>query len=252
MTEIAWVKNLDGSKGQTWNPLMGCNKISPGCANCYAEKMAIRLKAMGVGYYQDVVSEKGWNGIIHLEESVLEKPLKRKKPTTYFVNSMSDLFHNDVPIEFIQKVFDVMNRTPQHTYQVLTKRANRLLDVCHLVNWAENIWMGVSVENQFFTSRIDYLIQTPAKVKFLSCEPLLSDLDLSLKYIDWVIVGGESGHKARPIKQEWVENILKQCQESNVPFFFKQWGGRYPKANGNELNGVKYEQMPFQKVVVLS
>lgn len=246
MTTIEWVKSADGTMGETWNPLVGCNKISPGCANCYAEKMGKRLKAMGVPAYQSVVNDKGWTGNIELVESALDKPLKKKKRTVYFVNSMSDLFHDQVPVDFIQRVFEIMNNTPQHTYQVLTKRANRLLELSDKVTWSENIWMGVSVENQLMTSRIDYLRQVPAHIKFLSCEPLLSDLDVDLADIDWVIVGGESGTKSREIKQEWAENILRQCREKNVPFFFKQWGGRTPKANGRELNGKIYDEMPIK------
>jgi protein gp37 len=243
-TSIEWVKNPDGTKGQTWNPLVGCKKVSPGCKNCYAERMAQRLKAMGMESYQEVVNEKGWSGKIQLVESVLEKPLKRKKPTVYFVNSMSDLFHKDVPVEFIQKVFQVMQETPQHIYQILTKRHERLSEVSPLLDWSNNIWMGVSVESQKYVHRVDYLRDIPAGVRFLSCEPLLTNLQLDLTNIDWVIVGGESGFNYRQIKEKWVENILNQCQEANVPFFFKQWGGVHPKSGGRVLNNQVYNEMP--------
>lgn len=244
-TKIEWVQNPDGTKGDTWNPLVGCHKVSPGCQNCYAEKMAQRLKAMGMESYQEVVNEKGWTGKIQLVESSLQKPLKRKKPTVYFVNSMSDLFHQDVPLEFIKKVFNVMNQTPQHLYQILTKRPDRLAKLSPLLDWSENIWMGVSVESQKYVNRIDSLRSIPCGVRFLSCEPLLGNLQLDLTNINWVIVGGESGFNYRPIQPQWVENILSQCQAKNVPFFFKQWGGVHPKSGGRILNEKLYNEMPY-------
>lgn len=244
MTKIQWVKNQDGTQGETWNPLVGCKKTSPGCANCYAESMAKRLKAMGVESYQDVVDDRGWTGKIALVESALDKPKKKKKPTVYFVNSMSDLFHKDVPLEFIKKVFQVMNDNPQHTFQVLTKRHDRLESISHELTWTKNIWMGVSVESQQYVERIESLKKTDACVKFLSCEPLLSDLDMDLDGIHWVIVGGESGPRFREIKQEWIENILSQCQSKNIPFFFKQWSGYRPSTLDRKLNGLTYDEMP--------
>lgn len=245
MTKIEWVVNPDGTKGETWNPLVGCKKISPGCANCYAERMARRLKTMGISSYQDVTKEDGfWSGQISLIEDSLEIPSRKKKPTTYFVNSMSDLFHNEVPFEFIQKVFSVMNKNPRHTFQVLTKRHKRLEEVSPSLNWTHNIWMGVSVENQDYIERVESLKKTEAHIKFLSCEPLLGPLDLDLEGIDWVIVGGESGPKFREVKAEWIESILAQCETVNVPFFFKQWGGFNAKKQGNLLKGKIYQNFP--------
>jgi protein gp37 len=202
----------------TWNPTTGCNKLSAGCNFCYAETMSKRLKAMGQTKYK--------NGFkLTLHEDVIYHPYQWKKPKTVFVNSMSDLFHKDIPLEFIQKVFKVMNETPMHTYQVLTKRADVLLKYDNLITWTPNIWMGVSVENSKVVERIDLLRKTHAQTKFLSIEPLIGALpSLDLTNIDWVIVGGESGHNARPIKHEWVVDIKKQCKRSKTSFFFKQWG----------------------------
>jgi len=230
----------------TWNPVTGCNKISPGCKFCYAERMSKRLKAMGSANY-----ENGFKLTLH--EHVLELPLKWKKPQTIFVNSMSDLFHKNVPLEFIQKVFDVMNRTPWHTYQVLTKRSDRLKELSDELNWGKNIWMGVSVENQDYTYRIDDLRNTNAFIKFLSVEPLIGPVrKLKLKNIHWVIVGGESGPKARPMKPEWVLDIKDQCKSANdgagVPFFFKQWGGINKKKTGRLLEGRTWDELPVLKV----
>lgn len=224
----------------TWNPTTGCNKISAGCKFCYAEVMAKRLKAMGVDKYSN-----SFDLTIHEDE--LATPYSWKKSKMVFVNSMSDLFHKDVPIEFIQKVFRVMKDNPQHVFQILTKRADVLLyyDKEGLLEWTHNIWMGVSVENKTFTKRIDLLRETSARTKFLSCEPLLGPLpDLNLKDIDWVIVGGESGRTPRPMKKEWVIDIKEQCKKSDVPFFFKQWGGTNKKKTGNLLDGEKYLEMP--------
>ena len=243
-TTIEWVQNPDGTKGETWNPVVGCSKVSPGCMHCYAETMAKRLKAMNMQQYQDVIGDKGWTGKLQLVESSLKKPIGKKKPTVYFVNSMSDLFHEDVPIEVIKKVFDVIGQTPWHIYQILTKRHQRLVELADELDWHQNIWMGVSVENQNYIERVDCLRQVPANVRFLSCEPLLGPLELDLTKIHWVIVGGESGLKHRPMKEEWVRSIREQCQDAEVAFFFKQWGGRTPKAGGRLLDEKIWDEMP--------
>lgn len=222
----------------TWNPTTGCDKISAGCKYCYAEVMTRRLQAMGVEKYKD-----GFKLRIHPE--ALTIPYTWKSQKVVFVNSMSDLFHKDVPIEFIKKVFEVMNET-EHVYQVLTKRADILLKYHKQLKWTHNIWMGVSVENENTTSRVDFLRQTNAKVKFLSCEPLIGPLpNLDLQGIDWVIVGGESGRKPRPMKEEWVLEIMDQCKANDVKFFFKQWGGTNKKKTGRELKGKLYNEMPL-------
>ena len=240
----------------TWNPVTGCNKISPGCKYCYAEVMSKRLKAMGTEKYKD-----GFKIKTHADS--LNIPFTWKKSKVVFVNSMSDLFHPEVPVEFIQAVFLVMNQTPQHTYQVLTKRSDRLLELSSLLNWTPNIWMGVSVENEKYTFRVEELSKTPAKVKFISVEPLIGPVrTLQLDQINWVIVGGESGHKARPLKKAWIEFIKNQCDEKQIPFFFKQWGK--PKFNidptdptiqsdhpqhakgGCQLDGKVYRQLPVK------
>lgn len=240
----------------TWNPVTGCNKISPGCKNCYAEVMTRRLKSMGVEKYSE-----GFK--IRTHPDTLTTPFTWKKSKVVFVNSMSDLFHPEVPLDYIKAVFAVMNQTPQHIYQVLTKRSERLLEVATELNWTENIWMGVSVENEKYSYRIDELARTPAKTKFLSIEPLIGAVKtVNLENINWVIVGGESGHKARPLKKEWVDDIKVKCEASNVPFFFKQWGK--PKFNANpedptidakhpdhakggcQLDGKIYRQMPVK------
>lgn len=222
---------------QTWNPTTGCNKISQGCKYCYADSFAKRLQSMGVEKYKN-----GFSLTIHPD--VLNEP-KKWKPSVIFVNSMSDLFHEDIPLEYISQVFKVMNECPQHQFQVLTKRAERLEELSPLLNWTENIWAGVSVENQETTFRIAHLQRTGAFIKFLSCEPLLENLpDLDLALIDWVIVGGESGHRARPIKESWVLDIRDQCQKASVAFFFKQWGGKNKKLSGRLLEGKTYDEMP--------
>ena len=224
----------------TWNPLTGCTKISPGCKHCYAERMALRLQAMGQANYV--------NGFtLTLHEEALELPLRWKKPQTIFVNSMSDMFHAGVPLVFIFKAFDVMRRAHWHRFQVLTKRADRLSALSEQLPWADNIWMGVSVENESYTYRIDHLRDTGAAIKFLSLEPLLGPLDnLCLDGIDWVIVGGESGPGARAMKSEWVISIRDQCVEAGVPFFFKQWGGVWKKKFGRTLEGQTWDQMPLR------
>lgn len=223
----------------TWNPTTGCTKVSQGCKFCYAEVMTRRLKAMGQEKYKD-----GFKNVrVHPETLAL--PYSWKSPKIVFVNSMSDLFHEQVPIGFICDVFKVMNDNPQHVFQVLTKRAERLFELNKKLHWSHNIWMGVSVENEDVINRIDYLQRTKAKTKFLSLEPLIGELpNLNLKNIDWVIVGGESGSTPRPIESEWVIDIQKQCEKANVAFFFKQWGGRNKKMNGRVLNGKIYNEMP--------
>lgn len=229
----------------TWNPVTGCDKISQGCKFCYAERMAHRLHAMGVDRYRN-------NFDVTLHEDLVDLPFKWAKPKIVFVNSMSDLFHEDVPLRFIQKVFSTMNRCPQHVFQILTKRSQRLLEISHELSWSSNIWMGVSVENEKVQDRIVDLSQVPAKVRFLSCEPLIGALDhLPLNGIHWVIVGGESGPGARPMKSEWVDSILKQCQEQDVSFFFKQWGGVRKGRTGRMLHGRTYDEMPLKLAYTL-
>jgi len=237
----------------TWNPTTGCTKVSQGCKNCYAEVMSKRLKAMGVLKYKN-----GFKVALHPEE--LAKPFSWKKRKIVFVNSMSDLFHPEVPLEFIQSVFDVMNST-NHIYQVLTKRPERVKELENKLKWSENIWLGTSVEEETVVKRAVDLVKCGAKTKFLSVEPLIGPVNsLNLKGIDWVIVGGESGHKARPLKQEWVEHVKTLCKISNTPFFFKQWGKKSFNSNpedptiakehpmhakgGCQLNGEVYREMP--------
>lgn len=231
---------------QTWNPIVGCTKISAGCKNCYAETLAKRLRAMGTPGYE--------NGFaLTLLPHRLNEPLQRKKPTVYFVNSMSDLFHEKVPDSYIESIVDVMQRTPQHAYQVLTKRGARMARFFRNRSVPENVWLGVSVENQRHgVPRIDHLRTIAAKIRFLSVEPLLEDVGpLDLTDIHWVIVGGESGPKARPMAPEWADAVRKQCQSQNVAFFFKQWGGwgadgkrRAKSKNGRLLNGRTWDEMP--------
>lgn len=222
----------------TWNPTTGCTKISAGCKFCYAEVMTRRLHAMGIEKYKD-----GFK--VRTHEDAIGIPYSWKGSKTVFVNSMSDLFHPEVPFEFIQKVFGVMNNTPQHTYQVLTKRAERLYELHHQLKWTKNIWMGVSVEDERVIDRIDFLREINAAIKFLSCEPLIGPLkNMNLNNIDWVIVGGESGRKARPMNEKWVWDIKLQCQEQEVLFFFKQWGGTNKKKAGRKLAGMTYDELP--------
>lgn len=222
----------------TWNPLTGCTKISPGCKHCYAERMAKRLQAMGQPNYRN-----GFKLTLHAH--ALDIPLHWKQPQMIFVNSMSDLFHEQVPLEFIQKVFDTMTKASWHTFQVLTKRSARLLELDKELIWPENVWMGVSVENLNQIIRIDHLRQSHANMKFLSLEPLLGPLtNLNLNGIHWVIVGGESGPGARPIQQSWVVSIRDKCQNARVPFFFKQWGGKNKKKSGRELDGQTWDELP--------
>jgi protein gp37 len=222
----------------TWNPVTGCNKISPGCKHCYAERMAKRLQAMRQPNYI--------NGFeLTLHERILELPLMWKKPQTIFVNSMSDLFHENVPADFVQKIFHIMERAYWHRFQILTKRSERLLELNPKLSWNFNIWMGVSVENQEYSFRVDHLRKVGAKIKFISFEPLLGPINgLNLRGIDWVIVGGESGPQARPMDAGWAVNIRDQCQTMKVPFFFKQWGGPNRKKTGRKLEGRTWDQIP--------
>jgi len=227
----------------TWNPVTGCTKVSPGCKHCYAERMALRLQAMGQNNYR--------NGFrLTLQPDMLAAPLSWKKPQTIFVNSMSDLFHADVPLDYIQRVFAVMRRAAWHRFQVLTKRSERLAELDRRIQWAANIWMGVGVESDAYRSRIDDLRTTTAAIKFLSLEPLLGPLErLDLDGIDWVIVGGESGPGARPVDPGWVRDLRDQCRAAGVPFFFKQWGGTNKKKAGRTLEGRLWDQMPVRSVL---
>ena len=232
-SKIEWTES-------TWNPISGCTKISRGCDNCYAEKMAFRLQAMGTKGY-----ENGFEVTLHPES--LEKPLKLKKPQMIFVNSMSDIFHDKVPDAFIFEIFKVMNKASWHTFQVLTKRPKRLEKLNYKVHWSDNIWMGVTVESNDYVQRVDVLRQNcSAKVKFLSVEPLIDSVDrIDYTGIDWVIVGGESGSGARIMKKEWVVDVQQKCEKKRIPFFFKQWGGVNKKANGRKLDGKVYDELPI-------
>ena len=227
----------------TWNPVTGCDKVSPGCKYCYAEVMARRLKGMGQPNYRD-----GFK--LTLQPHMLERPLAWRRPQMIFVNSMSDLFHESVPIAFIERVFETIRRAHWHTFQILTKRAERLEEIGATLPWPANLWMGVSVEREDYSFRIDHLRRTPAETRFLSIEPLLGPLStLDLTGIDWVIVGGESGHAARPMEEAWVLEIMAQCRRAGVPFFFKQWGGRNKKQAGRLLNGQTWDAMPARSPV---
>lgn len=230
----------------TWNPTTGCNKISPGCKNCYADRLAKRLKAMGLQKYR--------NGFeLTLHPDTLDIPLRLRKPSVIFVNSMSDLFHKDIPVHFIQRVFRTMQAAHWHTFQVLTKRAERLAEVAEHLTWPANVWMGVSVENQKYEYRVRHLQSVAAATKFLSVEPMIGPVEFSsLEGIDWVIVGGESGPKARPIKPEWVRSVRDQCLNERVAFFFKQWGGVNKSRTGRTLDGRIWDEMPktFQNRVI--
>jgi protein gp37 len=233
----------------TWNPVAGCNVLSPGCTNCYAMRMAARLAAMGQDKYVGTTRKSGgrakWTGKISLDEAALELPQKWKRGRLIFVNSMADLFHDKVPAAFVRRVFDAMAAAPQHTFQVLTKRPERMLALSNKLPWASHIWMGVSVESSDYTGRIDLLRQSGAAVKFLSLEPLLGPLDaLDLRGIDWVIAGGESGPGARPMEQQWVRSIRDQCRAAKVAFHFKQWGGTNKKRAGRNLDGRTWDDLP--------
>lgn len=222
----------------TWNPVTGCSKISEGCTNCYAERLALRLQAM-----RNVRYHNGFRVTLH--EDLLDAPHRWRSPRLIFVNSMSDLFHEDVPTEFIQRIFQTMHDCPQHTFQVLTKRSARLKELAHQIKWTANIWMGVSVENDRMYHRIHDLREVPAYVRFLSCEPLLGPTEkLPLQGIQWVIVGGESGPGARPMEATWVRSIKDQCERANTAFFFKQWGGVQKHRKGRELDNQTWDAMP--------
>ena len=230
-TKIEWTE-------ATWNPVTGCSKISPGCLHCYAERMAKRLQAMGQPNYRDGFA-------VRTHPHMLRLPVSWSKPRMIFVNSMGDLFHEEVPFDFIKQVFDVMEATPQHTYQLLTKRADRLAEVAPLLYWPRNVWMGVTVEDNERLARVLRLREVPSAVRFLSIEPLLGPLpDLELTGVDWVIVGGESGPGARPLSANWVLSIRDTCVQAGVPFFFKQWGGVRKKAAGRKLESRVWNQMP--------
>jgi protein gp37 len=233
-SKIEWTES-------TWNPVSGCDKISKGCENCYAERMAIRLQAMGTRGYED-----GFKVTLH--PHTLEKPLNMKKPQIIFVNSMSDIFHKDIDDEYIIKIFEVMNKAHWHIFQVLTKRPERLKAIAHKLKWSDNIWMGVTVESNDYVNRVNYLKNLDIKVKFLSIEPLIDSVDkLNYNGIDWVIVGGESGYGCREIKKEWILDVKDKCQKENIPFFFKQWGGVNKKTKGRLLDGKIYDEMPKMK-----
>jgi protein gp37 len=222
----------------TWNPVTGCTKVSAGCKNCYAERMAKRLQAMGVRRYHDAFR-------LTLHEDLIELPLRWRQSRLVFVNSMSDLFHEKVPTEFIERVFATMARCPQHRFQILTKRSRRLREIASTVPWPPNVWMGVSIEDGDYIRRIHDLSVVPAAIRFLSCEPLIGPLDnLPLKGIHWVIVGGESGPKARPMQSVWVDSIFRQCRIARIPFFFKQWGGVRKDLSGRQLHGRTYDELP--------
>jgi len=230
-TSIEWTN-------ATWNPLTGCTKISPGCTHCYAERMSLRLRAMGQANYA-----RGFELALHPQ--MLDRPLRWKQPKRIFVNSMSDLFHRDVPEAFIQDVFRVMRSAHWHQFQILTKRAERLAELSPRLDWPPNVWQGVSVESRDYASRIDHLRTTGARIKFLSLEPLLGSLHpVNLEGIHWVIVGGESGPGARPMQPEWVRGLRDQCQSARVAFFFKQWGGPNKKRTGRTLDGRTHDEHP--------
>ncbi len=231
----------------TWNPVTGCDRVSPGCAHCYALDLSARLKRFGQAKYQrDGLRPSSGPGFgVTLHRQTLDAPLRWKKPRVIFVNSMSDLFHEEVPLEFIQEIFDVMTKADRHVFQILTKRHERMLELAPALSWPTNVWMGVSIENRRFIQRADYLRAVPASIRFISAEPLLGSLgDLDLTHIDWLIAGGESGPKHRPVKKEWVTDLRDMCLVADVPFFFKQWGGLRPKSGGRLLGDREWNEMP--------
>ena len=237
---MATVSTIEWTE-MTWNPVTGCRKVTQGCKHCYAERMAKRLKAMGSARYAN-----GFEPTLHWD--LLDAPKRWNRPRVIFVNSMSDLFQDEVPLEFIRQAFATMAACPQHTFQILTKRAERVARFAHVLPWPTNVWMGVSVESARVLSRVDHLRKVPAVVRFLSCEPLIGSLDeLSLTGIDWVIVGGESGPKARPMREPWVRTIQAKCREAHVAFFFKQWGGVRKHVTGRVLDGRTYDEMPLRR-----
>ncbi|MEV6691748.1 phage Gp37/Gp68 family protein [Micromonospora sp. NPDC051196] len=239
----------------TWNPTTGCDRISTGCDNCYAMTLAKRLKAMGSAKYQTDgdprTSGPGFGVALHPE--ALDVPRRWREPRTVFVNSMSDLFHARVPLSYVQRVFEVIRETPWHTYQILTKRAARLAKLAPHIDWPSNVWMGVSVENDSQCVRVDHLRAVPAVVRFISAEPLLGPLpSLDLDGIDWLIAGGESGPSCRPMEPAWVTDLRDQCRGSGTAFFFKQWGGRTPKAGGRALEGRTWDELPEPRLPVVA
>lgn len=244
VTAIEWTE-------ATWNPTTGCDRTSPGCDHCYALTLAKRLKAMGQPKYQNDgdprTSGPGFKLTLH--EDALDIPRRWPTPRKVFVNSMSDLFHEDVPLDFIQRVFDVMIETPRHEYQVLTKRSKRLARIADQLTWPDNVWMGVSIENQRYAFRADHLRDVPAAVRFVSAEPLIGELELELSGIHWLIAGGESGRDARPIDPDWVRALRDACVNAGTAFFFKQWGGHHPKAGGRELDGRLWSEYPAARAL---
>ena len=244
MTSIEWTE-------KTWNPVAGCTVISPGCTNCYAMRMAARLQAMRVNKYKGLTRKSGnravWTGDIHCDEKALQEPLKWRKPRMVFVNSMSDLFHENVPLSFIKRVWDIMEQAPQHTYQILTKRPEIMAEFTrtHLKK-LPNVWLGTSVENNDHLFRLNELRKVPATIRFVSFEPLIGSVsEADLSNIHWTIVGGESGPKARPIKLKWVEEVELACRKSDSAFFFKQWGGTNKKATGRIFQGKTWSEFPI-------
>jgi len=228
----------------TWNPVTGCHQVSPGCAHCYAKTFAERWRGVPGHPYEQGFDLKLW-------PHRLEQPMKWSRPRTIFVNSMSDLFHEGIPLDYIQQVFDVMGRADHHTFQILTKRHERLAELAPVLEWHPNVWIGVSIENRRFIHRADYLRRVDAAVRFISAEPLLGPLDgLDLTEIQWLIAGGESGARHRPIKAEWLRQLREQCDAEDVAFFFKQWGGRTPKTGGRELDGKTWDEMPERRVSI--
>jgi len=238
LSKIEWTES-------TWNPVTGCTKVSSGCKNCYAERMTARLKHMGLEKYAN-----GFDVTLHGE--CLNDPYKWKKPSTIFVNSMSDIYHSEVPLEFIQKIFTTMNENPQHTFQLLTKRPERMAELASELNWTPNIWQGVSVENEKHADRITLLKEVPAQIRFISFEPLIGCVgSIELDGIDWAIVGGESGPHSRPIESDWVLNIKKQCEDQGVLFNFKQWGGFNKKKTGRNLLGRTWDAIPSREPIAV-
>lgn len=240
----------------TWNPLAGCSMVSPGCTNCYAMRMAARLERMGVDKYRGTTRKSGskqvWTGRIQLDEQALVAPLRWRRPAVIFVNSMSDLFHEAVEFETVRRIWDVMARTPRHTYQILTKRAERMRDMSTQLPFLENTWLGVTVESDETVERIDVLREVRTPVRFISFEPLLGPVrDPDLAGISWAIVGGESGPGARPMNADWVNDLLRSCRRQNVAFFFKQWGGTNKKRNGRQLHGRTWDEYPRATDAVL-
>lgn len=232
----------------TWNPVTGCSKVSPGCAHCYAETLSHRF-----GWTRRPWTPANAEDNITLHSERLDQPLRWRQPRVIFVNSMSDLFHELVPLDFIWDVFDVMTAASHHVFQILTKRHERMAELASVIDWPENVWMGVSIENARWVDRADHLRQVPAAVRFISAEPLLGPLDtLALEGIDWLIVGGESGPRHRPIREEWVLDLRDRCRAEGVPFFFKQWGGRTSKVGGRKLEGREWSELPTRRQPVLA